>query len=193
MASPTRKSVGGTALRILAARARRSAPSSSLAPVNSVPTAVASTVAEAAAVATAFLLPAIRRKGTERGKGKKDKKPAAAAPAVSILKTHVPQAVPGSVALAAAYESYEHGPAENCRSWLLDTGCKYDLTTRASVPPHLQDSIMKATVPITLPTANVLVNGDQVVRQHIGEFGEVAEPMHSRVDPRRPIHRAQLC
>ena len=99
--------------------------------------------------------------------------PAAAAVAVSILKAHVPVAVPGSVALAA---SYDHGPTENCRSWLLDTGCKFDLTTRASVLPYLQNSIMKATVPITLSTANDLVNGDMVVRQQIMEFGEVSEP-----------------
>ena len=31
-------------------------------------------------------------------------------------------------------------------------------------------------MPITLPTANDLVNGDKVVRQQIAEFGEVAEP-----------------
>ena len=116
-----------------------------------------------------------RKKKTKngQGKGKSDKKPAAAAPAASILKAHVPLAAPGSVALAA---SYDHGPAVDCRSWLLDTGCKYDLTTRASVPPHLQDSIMSATVPITLSTANDLANGDQVVRQQIGELGEIAEP-----------------
>jgi hypothetical protein len=84
--------------------------------------------------------------------------------------------VPGSVALAASYESYDHGPAENCRSWLLATGCEYDLTTRASVPQHLQDSIMTAPVPITLPTANDLVNGNHVIRQQLGEFGEVATP-----------------
>ena len=31
-------------------------------------------------------------------------------------------------------------------------------------------------MPITLSTAKDLVNGDQVVRQQIGEFEEVAEP-----------------
>ena len=35
---------------------------------------------------------------------------------------------------------------------------------------------MKATVPITLSTANDLVNGNLAVRQQIGEFNEVAEP-----------------
>ena len=77
--------------------------------------------------------------------------------AVSILKTFVPKVAPGNVALAA---SYDYGPTENCRSWLLDTGCKYDLTTRASVPAYLQNSIMKAPMPITLSTANDPVSGD---------------------------------
>ncbi len=35
---------------------------------------------------------------------------------------------------------------------------------------------MKAIVPITLSTANDLVNGDMVVRQQVLEFDEVAEP-----------------
>ena len=120
------------------------------------------------------------QKGSQRGKTKGGK-PAAAAVAisaptestVSILKVHVPTPVPGSVALAA---STDYGPTGNCRSWLLDTGCKFDLTTRASVPPCLQGSIMKATVSITLSTANDLVSGDMVVRQQIKEFNEVAEP-----------------
>ena len=77
------------------------------------------------------------------------------------------------MALAATAEEV---PLENCRSWLLDTGCKYDLTTRSAVPQRLQNSIFKAPVPITLSTANDLVNGDLVVRQQIGEFEEVAEP-----------------
>ena len=35
---------------------------------------------------------------------------------------------------------------------------------------------MKALMPITLSTANDLVNGDMVVRQQIGELNEIAEP-----------------
>ena len=35
---------------------------------------------------------------------------------------------------------------------------------------------MKATVPITLSTANDLVSVDLVVRQHIAVFNEVVEP-----------------
>jgi hypothetical protein len=74
------------------------------------------------------------------------------------------------------------GP-EHCFQWLWDAACRYKSqrrqdypTTRASVPPYLHDSIMKATVPITLSTANDLVNGDMVVRQQTQEFNEVAEP-----------------
>ena len=69
--TPTRRNVGGIALRIRAERARSSAPSTPLAPVNSVPTAVTSTVAAAAAAATAVLLPAVIRKGKERGRARR--------------------------------------------------------------------------------------------------------------------------
>ena len=50
------------------------------------------------------------------------------------------------------------------------------MTSRSAIPQHLKTSIIKAPVPVTLSTANDLVNGDLVVRQHIAEFGEVAEP-----------------
>ena len=75
-------------------------------------------------------------KGKKKGKGKGGNKPpaasAAAAPATSILRRSVVKTVPSSVALAAS--NYDLGPRENYRSWLLDTGCKYDLTTRAAIP-----------------------------------------------------------
>ena len=75
-------------------------------------------------------------KGEGGGKG-----PAApAVPAVSILRSTVPKVGPGSVALAATAEEV---PLENCRSWLLDTGCKYDLITRSAVPQRLHDSISR--------------------------------------------------
>ena len=91
-----------------------------------------------------------------KGKSKGDRKPAAAAVAISvltespasILKVYVPTPVPGSVVLAAASD---WPPSTNCRSWLMDTGCKFDLATSASVPPSQTDSLQKATVPITLP------------------------------------------
>ena len=99
---------------------------------------------------------------------------AAVATSTSILRRHVPNTVPSSVALAAS--NYDFGPRENYRSWLLDTGCKYDLTTRSSIPQHQVDSIFTAPMPILLATANDLVQGDKVVSQQIGELGEVAEP-----------------
>ena len=72
-----------------------------------------------------------RKGGTGNGKGRGAGKPpaAAAAAAVSILRTPARMIVPGSVALAATTRTYD-----GCRSWLLDTGCRYDLTTRDSVP-----------------------------------------------------------
>ena len=59
---------------------------------------------------------------------------------------------------------------------MLDTGCKYDLTTRASVPLHQHDRIYRAPAPIILATANGLSSGEKIVQQQIGELGEVAEP-----------------
>jgi hypothetical protein len=70
-----------------------------------------------------------------KGKSKGDRKPAAAAAAISVLtespastlKVYAPAPVPGSVALAAASG---WPPLPNCHSWLMDTGCKFDFTTR---------------------------------------------------------------
>ena len=58
----------------------------------------------------------------------------------------------------------------------MDTGCKYDLTTLASVPPALSDHIVKARVPACLNTANGEANCDWVVWQQIGELGEEVDP-----------------
>ena len=52
-------------------------------------------------------------------------------------------------------------PLENMRSWLMDTGCKHDLTTRVAVPTCQLELIKNAEVPVYLSTANDLVNGDQ--------------------------------
>ena len=110
--------------------------------------------------------------------------------------------VPGSVALASADTqkcrgsettaglvglAAVHAPPHNCRSWLLDTGCKYDLTSRGSVPEHELSMIMPAPTPITLSTDNNLVDGDHVVRQQIGEFSEIAEPY--LLEARCPLYR----
>ena len=131
------------------------------------------------------------------GKGKGKGKPSAAAAvsaaavAVSILRAPTSMVVPGSVAIVAVATARSDRPdatarsvglaatampTEGYRSWLLDTGCRYDLTTRSSVPEHLQGMILPAPVKITLATANDLAYGTQIVRQQIGEFGETAEP-----------------
>ena len=91
--------------------------------------------------------------------------------AVATARSDRPDATARSVGLAATAM-----PTDGYRSWLLDTGCRYDLTTRSSVPEHLQGMILPAPVKITLATANDLAYGTQIVRQQIGEFGEVAEP-----------------
>ena len=147
--SPTRRIVEGPLPLALTARARHSAPSSPLAPVSLVLLARTSM-----AVAVAVLLP--RRKGKAKREGNCEKKPAVAAPAASILKVHIPKVVPGNVALAA---SYDHGPTEDCRSWLLDTGCTYDLTTRSAVPQRLQNSISRLLClsPSLPPTTSPMV------------------------------------
>ena len=77
------------------------------------------------------------------------------------------------MALAAAYD---YDSSDCTRSWLMDTGCKYDLATRASVPPSHQDLIAEAIIPLTLSTANGLVSCNQVVSTQAGGFEEVAEP-----------------
>ena len=108
-------------------RATNHAHSSPREIASSAPTVETNTAA-AVARARATLLPRPKGKGKRQGKGKaKAAAPAVAAPAVSILKIHVPKTVPGSVALAAS-NSFRSG--DNYRSWLLDTGCKHDLTSR---------------------------------------------------------------
>ncbi len=108
-----------------------------------------------------------------KGKGPKGNKPAVAAAAVSILRRTTPARGPGSVALAAASTSF---PVANRRSWLMDTGCRFDLTTSAAIPHNQRNSVYKAPMPIRLSTANDLVLGEQVVDQQIGLLGEVAVP-----------------
>ncbi len=113
-------------------------------------------------------------KGKGKGKDKKGSPVAAAAVAILILRPSNPSTGPSGVALAAS--SRDLGPRENSRSWLLDTGCKHDLTTRASIPTHQVEHIFTTTMPMLFATANGLVDGDKVVSQQIGELLEVAEP-----------------
>ncbi len=127
-------------------------------------------------------------KGKDKGTPKPDK-PSIAAPAIatrrdlftaeagtvtkSALRVPTLGVVPSGTALAAAYD---YVSSDRTRSWLMGTGCKYDLTTRASVPPCLQDGIIEAIIPLTLSTANGLVSCNQVVSTQVGELEEVAEP-----------------
>ena len=101
--------------------------------------------------------------GREKGKGKGKPSAAAAvsaaAVAVSILRAPTSMVVPGSVAIVAVATARSDRPdatarsvglaatampTDGYRSWLLDTGCRYDLTTRSSVPEHLQSMIVPA-------------------------------------------------
>src|SRR5665648_227264 len=91
----------------------------------------------------------------------------------SALRARMPRVVPSGTALAAAYD---YDPSNQVRSWLVDTGCRYDLTTRASVPPSHQDLITDAIIPLTLSTATGLVSCTQVAGTQIGGFEEVAGP-----------------
>jgi hypothetical protein len=142
----------------------------------------------------AMLLP--RQLPREKGKGKG--KPAAAAVAILIPKARALQArviagqpgshtglvttppsassfltVPGCVAVAA---STYYGQRVECQSWLMDTGWKYDLTTRAPVPLSLRDSITDSADPITLHTANGLADCTLCVSQQIVGLHETVEP-----------------
>ena len=80
---------------------------------------------------------------------------------------------PGCPAVAA---SNHRGRKVECQSWLMDTGCKYDLTTRASVPLPLRDSITDSAEPITLHTANGLTDCTLCVSQQIVGLHETVEP-----------------
>ncbi len=115
-----------------------------------------------------------RHRGTGKGGEKPPSGSVAVSVATSILRPSVPRTGPSSVALAAS--NYDLGPGENYRSWLLDTGCKYDLATRGSIPHHQVDSIFTAPMPMLLAIASDLAQGDKVVSQQTGELGEVAEP-----------------
>ncbi len=81
------------------------------------------------------------------------------------------------MAESVSYDDVDYTtPKENYRAWLMETGCRHDLTTRAALPHGQIGFITTAELPILLATANDLVSGDKVVPQQIGELGEVAEP-----------------
>ena len=122
----------------------------------------------AAAVAVSVVVP----EGAPRTTGLATVPEGASEP-VSILRRTLPKKGPCTVALAALGAE---APEYNYRSWLMDTGCKHDLTSRAAIPHHQHDSIFRSPVPITLSTANGLSSGNKSIYQQIGELGETAEP-----------------
>ncbi len=70
-------------------------------------------------------------------------------------------------------------PRANIRSWLMDTGCKRDLPTRAAVPT-CQHALIEHANPSYLSTAHNFVSCDKTVPQPHGAFGYVAElSMHA--------------
>ena len=83
-----------------------------------------------------------------------------AAVAVSILRSTTPARGPGSVALAAASTSF---PVANRRSWLMDTGCRVDLTTSTAIPHNQRSSLYKAPIRSLLEESGLLysVNGSR--------------------------------
>ena len=67
-------------------------------------------------------------------------------------------------------------PRADIRSWLVDTRCKHDLTTRDAIPYCQIGMIEKGKSPVLLSTANDVISCDIVVPQQIGAFGVDAEP-----------------
>ena len=90
------------------------------------------------------------------------------------------------------YDADEFAVRANVRSWLMDTGCKHDLTTRAAIPACQIDLITRAKNPILLNTASDLISIDKVVPRQFGELGETAEPTRFGSVARRTIDWAPL-
>ena len=67
-----------------------------------------------------------------------------------------------------ASDGIDEFPRADIRSWLMDTGCKHDLTTRDAIPFCQIGMITKAKYPVLLSTANDIVSSDMVVPQQIG-------------------------
>ncbi len=117
-------------------------------------------------------------KGETKGKGKSKSVHAVdiAAAAVSICEARGALAAEtAGIALPASDETDAY-PKSDTRSWLMDTGCKHDLTTRDATPFCQIGVITQAQFPVLLSTANDLVSSDVVVPQQIGAFGVNAEP-----------------
>ena len=67
-------------------------------------------------------------------------------------------------------------PKDNIRSWLMDTGCKHDLTTREAIPFCQLGVITKSRNPVLLSTANDIASSDLVVPPQTGALGVNVEP-----------------
>ncbi len=97
--------------------------------------------------------PAIQEK--QPGKGKSKPVPAVdtATAAVSICEGRgALTAETAGIAMPASDETDEI-PKSDIRSWLMDTGCKHDLTTRGAIPLCQLGVITNATIPVLLSTA----------------------------------------
>ncbi len=117
-------------------------------------------------------------KGKQTKKGKSKSVPAVdiAAAAVSICEGRgALTADTAGIALPASDETDDY-PKSDIRSWLMDTGCKHDLTTRDAIPLCQLGVITNATIPVLLSTANDIISSYLVVPQQTGALGCDAEP-----------------
>ena len=79
-----------------------------------------------------------------------------------------------------ASDEIDEFPRAAIRSWLMDTGCKHDLTTRDAAPLCQVGVITKARNPVLLSTANDILSSGMVVPQQIGALGCDAETVCPR-------------
>ncbi len=94
--------------------------------------------------------------------------------AVAAISTGESLGDRSEVALAASQQNGDF-PRNNIRSWLMDTGCKHDLTTRDAIPYCQLGMITKSLNPVLLSTADI-ISSDMIVPQQIGALGVDAEP-----------------
>ena len=100
---------------------------------------------------------ATKEKGKGKGtKGSKDSSAPAVEPAVAAISTGEGLGDRSEVALAASRQTDDF-PRNNIRSWLMDTGCKHDLTTRDAIPYCQLGVITKSLNPVLLGTASDIV------------------------------------
>ena len=116
---------------------------------------------------------AARSKRTGNGKGR-DKACAASATAGIAAAVVCPF---GGCASSPAMSAPIVNERVNVRSWLLGTGCRYDLTSRGAIPTSHGVLVTDAERPVTLSTANGYLLGDMADALQIGAFfGEEGNP-----------------